>query len=205
MFLILLNKALSNPARRRSIRGKLTALVLASVGLAVLLVAGVSALRDGQRDTALATDRIAGTAKVLASLSSEAAAGGDRARAYAVIRSIGMMPDVQYARIERADGSLLAETGAAVRLTRDLSASGGRQAFSLSMLSSRTAQVAEPIVYARRPVGRVVVLGRIDGGASRLVLSLLTTLAAALVAAIAGRAVAQRLPRSVSGPITALF
>ncbi len=190
--------------RRRTIRGKLTALVLASVGLAVVLVAGISALRDGQRDTALAVGRLSDTAKVLASLSGEAAASGDRARAFAVIRSIGMMPDVEYARISGPTGALLAETGSAQRLTRDVSSAAGGQAFSLALLTSQTAQITAPIDYGHRRVGQVLIEGRLGDGRERLLSSLLISLGAALAAAIAGLAVAARLQRGISEPITAL-
>ena len=197
------NKALTPFRRRRSIRGKLTLLVLASVGLAVTLVAGISAVRDGRRDTAMAIGRLSDTAKVLASLSGEATAAGDRPHAYAAIRSIGMMPDVRYASIVRSDNSLLAETGSAVRLTRDESR-GAEGGFSFNLLQSRSAVVSAPIVYARRTVGTVVVEGRLDGGMDRLLTSLLISLGAALAAALAGLAVAARLQRSISQPISAL-
>ncbi|MBS0412011.1 MAG: hybrid sensor histidine kinase/response regulator, partial [Proteobacteria bacterium] len=195
----------SQPARRRrSIRGKLTALVLASVGLAVALVAGISAARDGQRDTALAMGRLSDTAKVMASLSGEAAAAGDRARAYAVIRSIAHMPDVEYARIYGANGALLAETGSAQRLTRDVSGRAGDQGFSLALLRSRTAELHERIDFGGRRVGEVLISGKLSDGRERLLSSLLISLGAALAAAIAGLAVAARLQRGISDPIAAL-
>jgi EAL domain-containing protein (putative c-di-GMP-specific phosphodiesterase class I)/signal transduction histidine kinase/CheY-like chemotaxis protein len=178
--------------------------VLASVGLAVALVAVASAWREGRRDAAVAMDRLANSATVLASLSGEASATNDRPRAFAALRSIGMMGDVVYARIERPDGSLLAETGSGVRLTRDVRAVSGAQGFSLAMLGSRTAEVSAPIVYARARVGRVVLLGRLEGVGGRLASSLLTSLIAALAAGAAGMALAERLQRRISRPITAL-
>src|SRR5271156_2453164 len=98
--------------RRRSIRGKLTFLVLASVGAAVTLVTGVLAWRDGDRETHAAFDRYSAIAKVTAAMSEEPAASGDRQRAYAALRAIAVMPDITYARVERPDGGLIAETGA---------------------------------------------------------------------------------------------
>jgi len=178
--------------------------VLASVGLAVALVAVASAWREGRRDATVAMDRLANSATVLASLSGEASATNDRPRAFAALRSIGMMGDVVYARIERPDGSLLAETGSGVRLTRDVRTVSGQQGFSFSMLGSRTAEVSAPIVYARARVGKVVLLGRLEGVGARLVSSLLTSLIAALAAGAAGMALAERLQRRISRPITAL-
>jgi signal transduction histidine kinase/EAL domain-containing protein (putative c-di-GMP-specific phosphodiesterase class I)/AmiR/NasT family two-component response regulator len=195
-----------NPIRRRrgSIRAKLAVLVLASVGIAVAVVTGVSAWRNGQREAALQMDRLAAEAAVVSSLTSQAAFQGDRMQAYEAIRSISLMPDVAYARVETAGGALLAETGSGVRLTSDIRVGKNAAAPSLwSMLRSRTVEVSAPVVYARRPVGRVVLVGRL-GGAGRFVSSLWISLAAALIASLAGLIVAWRLGRRVSGPIVAL-
>ncbi|MDP3661001.1 EAL domain-containing protein [Phenylobacterium sp.] len=191
-------------ARRRSIRGKLTWLVVASTSLAVALVAVVSTVRDGRREAALQTDHLRATAAVIASLSGEAAAQGDRTRAFAALRSIAALPDVGYARIETPDGVMLAEAGAAVRLTRDAKIAADQDLSLLSMLRSRTVEVSAPVVYARRDVGRVVLLGRLHGVGERLASSLLIGLLAALAATAAGLAVAWRLQRGIAGPILAL-
>jgi len=178
--------------------------VLASVGIAVALVTGVMAWRDGARETELAVDRLSAAARVTASMSEAAAAAGDRQGAYAALRAIAQTPGVAYARIERPDRSLLAETGAGVRLTRDLAAPAAGHASFLSALSSRTAEVSAPIEDGGRVVGRVVLLGRLGDGAARLASSLLLSLGAGLAAALAGLAVARRLQRRIAGPIIAL-
>jgi signal transduction histidine kinase/EAL domain-containing protein (putative c-di-GMP-specific phosphodiesterase class I) len=194
------------PTRRRSgsIRAKLTVLVLASVGMAVAVVTCVSALRDGQREATLAIDRLSTEAAVLSSLTSEAAAQGDRTRAYQAIRSISLMPDVAYARVETEGGALLAETGSGTRLVTDAKVAKGATPPPLwAMLRSRTVEVSAPVIYARQPVGRVVLVGRL-GGAARFVSSLWISLAAALIASLAGLGVAWLVGRRVSGPIVAL-
>jgi EAL domain-containing protein (putative c-di-GMP-specific phosphodiesterase class I)/signal transduction histidine kinase/CheY-like chemotaxis protein len=190
--------------RRRSIRGKLTFLVLASVGAAVTLVTGVLAWRDGDRETHAAFDRYSAIAKVTAAMSEEAAAAGDRQRAYAALRAIAAIPDITYARIERPDGGLIAETGAGVRLTSDLAATAGGHASVAALVGSRTAEVRAPIVYGGRTVGRVVMLGRLGDGGWRLLSSLLLSLCAGLAAAAAGLAVAARLQKRIAGPVVAL-
>ena len=83
---------------------KLALLVIASVGIAVCLIAGVSAWRDGEHEAALQQERLQATATVMASVAADAAAEGDKSKAFRVIRSIGAMPGVLYARIDRADG-----------------------------------------------------------------------------------------------------
>ena len=190
--------------RRRSIRGKLTLLVLASVGVAVALVTGVLAWRDGERETRAALDRLGSAAKVTAAMSEEATAAGDRQRAYAALRAIAQMPDIAYARIELPNGALLAETGAGVRLTSDIAADAGGGASIANLIGSHTAEVRAPIFYAGHRVGQVVMLGKLDDGLARLMSSLLLSLGAGLAAALVGLMVAARLQRRIAGPVVAL-
>jgi two-component system sensor histidine kinase BarA len=72
------------------------------------------------------------------------------------------------------------------------------------MLSSRTVEVSVPSSSLQRNVGRVVMLGELEGVAGRLGVSLLTGLLAALAAGAVGLAVARRMQRRISGPILAL-
>jgi len=178
--------------------------VLASVGVAVTLVTGVLAWRDGDRETHAALDRFASIAKVTAAMSEEATAAGDRQHAYAALRAIAVMPDITYARIERADGALLAETGAGVRLSSDVAQDSGSNASIANVIGSHTAEVRAPILYAGHAVGRVVMLGRLDDGLARLMSSLILSLGAGLAAALVGLAVAARLQRRIAGPVVAL-
>jgi EAL domain-containing protein (putative c-di-GMP-specific phosphodiesterase class I)/signal transduction histidine kinase/CheY-like chemotaxis protein len=194
----------SKGARRRSIRGKLTLLVLASVGAAVALVTCVLAWRESSRETHAAYDRLSSIAQLTAAMSEEATAQGDRARAYAALRVIAVVPDVSYARIERADGTLLAETGAGVRLTRDVVGAAGGGASTAALVGSHTAEVTAPILYGGRTVGRVVMLGKLGDGGALLFSSLLLSLGAGLAAALAGLAVARRMQRRIAGPVVAL-
>ena len=180
-------------------------LVLASIGLAVTLIAGVSTWRDANRDAAIQATRLSSATQVLATLSAGAASSGDRAQAYAAIRAVALMPEVSYARIESVNGALLAETGAGARLSTDARVGDVRHPPSfLQLMRSRSVQATAPIVDARRAVGRVVVLGQVSGEAGRVGQSLLISLLAALIAAIAGLAVAWRLQKGISGPIQAL-
>ena len=178
--------------------------MLASVVAAVAMVALVSTWRDSAREAARQTERLGATAAVIAAMTGEAAYLNDRDRAFAAIRVIGATPDIVYARIETADGALLAEAGAGVRLSRDARLASGGPLSLASVLRSRTVEVAAPVVFAKRPVGRVVLLGRLEGVGPRLLASLLLGLAAAVAAGTVGMAVAWRLQRRLTGPILAL-
>jgi two-component system sensor histidine kinase BarA len=196
---------LTIPVFRNSIRTKLALLVLTSVGIAVLLVAGVSAWRDGRRDAALQADRLRATAAMLASLTAEPAWRHDAPAAFSALRSIQLLPGVVYARIDDGDGKLLAETGSGSRLIRDADVTGGVGARSmLSMLHSSTLQATAPVVYATRPAGRITLVAKADNNTGRLLDSLLVTALAALVATLCGLAAAWRMQRRITTPIVAL-
>ena len=192
--------------RRRTLRGKLTFLVVSSVGVAVALVAGVSAWRDGQRDAAMQIDRLRATATVMSSLAAEATAKGDRARGFEVIRSIAQMPGVFYASIEGRDGRVLVQTGSGARLTSDVSldAEGHDRPSLMSQLQSRTVQVAAPIRSGAQTVGRLVLVSRTEGVLGRLTSSLEVSLFAAAAALLVGLMVAWRMQRAITTPVLAL-
>ena len=190
--------------RSRTLRGKLVALVLGSVGLAVALVTGVSAWRDGAREAALETARTAAVAQGLGSLAAEATANADRAGAFKVLRVIARMPDVTYARIDQFDGRVLAETGQGVRLVSDVQAGAGRGASLLAQLGSGSSEVSAPVIYDGRTVGKVTLLARSEGVLERLGASLAGSLGAAALATLAALVLAWRLQRRISAPIAAL-
>ena len=200
-------KSKRNPVRRRrTLRGKLSFLVVSSVGVAVALVASVSAWRDGQRDAAMQIDRLRATATVMSSLSAEAAAKGDRARGFEVIRSIARMPGVFYASIEQADGRALVQTGSGARLTTDVSldAESHDRPSLASQLQSRTVQVSAPIRSGGRVVGHLVLVSRTEGVLGRLASSLEVSLFAAAAALLVGLMVAWRMQRAITTPVLAL-
>ncbi len=177
-------------------------LVVASVGLAAAPIAGVSAWRDGAREVALETARLSAAARVVASLASTPAAHNDRMGAFTAIRSIAQMQDVVYGRIEGANGKLLVETGAGVRLRSDVRASG--RASLWTELFSQTSEVSAPIRFGNREVGRVVLLGHTEGMFQRFLASLAVSLGVALLAILAGLAIAWRLQERIARPIVAL-
>ena len=188
----------------RSIRAKLTVLVLASVGMAVAVVSGVLAWRDGQRETHAAYGpAVRRAAKVLAATSEEATARAT-GRAPCSHPLDRLMPDVAYARVERANGALLAETGSGARLIRDVAGRGGRPRLdrvAAALAHGRGDRADRLCPPAGRPRGAAGQLGAAARGASP---ACCISLAAGLTAALAGLAVAARLQRRISGPVVAL-
>ncbi|HVZ68025.1 MAG TPA: EAL domain-containing protein [Rhizomicrobium sp.] len=189
--------------RQTTLRRKLVLLVISSVGLAASPIAGISAWRDGEREVALETARLDAAARVVASLSSNAAAHNDRMGAFRAIRSIAQMSDVVYGRVEGANGKLLVETGAGVRLHGDVKSSGGNASL-LTELFSQTSEVSAPIRFGNRDVGRVVLLGQTEGMFQRFLTSLAASLGVSLLAILAGLAIAWRLQERIVRPIATL-
>ena len=188
----------------RSIRLRLAILVIASVSVAVAVVTAVSALREGRREAARQMEQFRAAAAVLASTSAQATAERSASGAYASLRAIKLLPGVDYARVETADGRTLAETGWGARLARDVSVSGQGGASTASLLASGTVEVRSPVTFGRRPVGQVVLLGRTSGVGERLAGALVVSLLAGLAAALVGMLVAWRMQRRITGPILAL-
>ncbi len=192
--------------RRRTLRGKLTFLVVSSVGVAVALVAGVSGWRDAERDGAMQIARLRDTATVMSSLAAEPTAAGDRARSYEVLRSIAAMPGVFYARIDNRSGQVLVQTGSGARLTSDVSlgAESKAEPSLMSQMRSRTVEVSAPIHSGAATVGRLVLVSRTEGVLGRLLASLQISAVAAAAALLVGLMVAWRLQRGIITPVLAL-
>ncbi len=190
--------------RQSTLRRKLVLLVVCSVGLAAAPIAGVSAWRDGAREVALETARLSAAAHVVASLSAQAAAHNDQMGAFRALRAIAQMSDVGYGRIEGANGKLLVETGAGVRLHSDVQASGTSSTSLWTELFSQTSEVSATIRLNNQSVGRVLLLGRTQGMFQRFLASLAISLGVALLAILGGLVIAWRLQERIARPIVAL-
>lgn len=190
--------------RRGGIYRKLAGLVLASLGVACAVTASISAWMDAERQAELELQRLTATAAVIASLSSDAVAAEDRAGAFRAIRAISEMPNLQYARIEAASGALLAETGSGVRLVSDARIEGEAQGGLLGLLSTRSITATSPVVHEGQEIGRLVVFSDLPDVRSRLMGTILATLAGALVAGVCGLLVAWRMGGRLAAPIVEL-
>ena len=184
---------------------KLAGLVLAALLASFVVTAAVSTWIDLRRQAALETNRLTQTARVIGSLASDAVVRGDRAGSFTAIRSVSQMPGISYARIESAQAGLLAETGAGARLISDATVEGAEGSLSIwSVLKTGSIQVTVPIVSEGEAVGSITLFSRTPELRGRVLSTIWTTLAGALVAVIAGLIVALRMARGISAPIVAL-
>lgn len=173
--------------------------------LTTCIVTATLAVWVSARDqSALETQRLTQTARVIASLAADSVRTKDASGTFAAIRSIGQMPDITYARITGPDGRLVAETGGGVRLTSDVTVEQAGKTSFWSVLRSGTLQASAPVVSQGRLVGEVTLLSRAPGLQSRVLAAVLTGLAGAGVALLAGLLIAFRMARRISNPIVQL-
>ena len=179
-------------------------LVITPLALAVALITGMSTWRYASGAAELESHRLEYAAVTLAAFGADAVQARDQQGAFAALRAIAQIDDVQYARLETLDGRVLAETGSGARLSND-ALEGGSNLMSMGQLfGARSIEVREPVLYGGRPVGSVVVLSRTEGALDRARSGLAVTGFGAGAAAILGLLVAFRLQRGISAPIVGL-
>jgi signal transduction histidine kinase/EAL domain-containing protein (putative c-di-GMP-specific phosphodiesterase class I)/CheY-like chemotaxis protein len=192
------------PRVRRTLQRKLTGLVITPLLIAGAGVTLLTAWMEADRSAALERRSLEATGAVIASSAAEATAAGDRTRAFRALRSIAQLEEVTYARIERLDGWVLAETGSGARLVTDAQVSSGGSAPFWSLLLSHNVETTASILHAKRPVGRVVMLSKTDGLLRGLLANFLATVGGLCVAGLVGMVVARGLQRRIAGPVVAL-
>ncbi|NBW09138.1 MAG: EAL domain-containing protein [Caulobacteraceae bacterium] len=179
--------------------------MLASLLASFLVTATVSTWIDLRRQATLETNRLTQTARVIGSLASDAVAADDRAESFKAIRSVAQMPGITYARLRSLRSGLLAETGGGARLVSDATVDGGDGRLSIwSVLSTGSIQVTAPVMSEGETVGAITIFSQTPELRGRVLSTIWTTLAGALVAVVAGLIVAQRMARRISAPIVAL-
>ncbi len=195
----------TSPISKGSLGRKLIGLVLASLVTSFVVTALFATWTDLSRRAQLETDRLTQTAQVIGSLSADAVREGDRGAAFGAIRSVGQMSGVNYARLQTADGKLLAETGSGARLVSDTSVADDDAAHSLwSVLTTGSIQATAPVISRGETVGTITVFASTPDLSAQVLSTIWTTLAGAVIATLSGMLVAIRMARVISGPIVAL-
>ncbi len=119
----------------------------------------------------------------------------------AALTAVSRIPDILMARIILEDGITLASMGQTAYLSNDVVMQNDGP---LSLLFKGTLPVSVDIIKGGMVCGKLVMLGDIRSLRRQIVLSIVTTFAAAVLAALVGVFASRPLQRRIVGPLTEL-
>ncbi len=191
--------------QRSTLARKLLLIVVAAVGSATIIMTGVSIMRETAGYMHAKRDELTAAAQVFASATAEATLQNNRFSALQSMRAIARIPNLDFARLETADGATLAAVGTAAVLERDLDLQADAEQHDfLGLLTSRRISVSAPVIKGGNEIGRLTLVASNQDLISRLIENITTILAAAAVALAIGLLIASRLRRTITSPINAL-
>ena len=178
---------------------------MGSVLLSTLPVAGLFVAREASRQAESRWTAMTTVADMLAGNAANAAQSGDGNAAFAALRAVTQTPGVTYARIEGADGRILAESGAGARLANDLTLKADApKADIAALVLTRTIRVVAPIKLGTHRLGQVVIVHEANGFGKALFEALAGILAIAATALAASLWLSRRLQRGMTQPLADL-
>ena len=189
--------------RAKSLRSRLTVLVIVAIFGAVLVVTGSSVWREATQNRALRFAEMNATANVFASAISEFVAEGDRQNTLNSLRAVSQIPNVSYIQVTTADGVPFVELGAAVHLESSNSTEPTWRK-PLSYITATPEVTAAPIIRAGETIGELRLLSSGDTTSERVLEILYDAGMAAIFAAAIGMLIALRMQRSITDPILEL-
>ncbi len=191
--------------RRSSIRRRLNGLVLGSVLLSTLPVAGLFVAREVSRQAETRWTAMTTVANILAANATDAVQSGDRSAAFTALRAVSHSPGVTYARIQDVHGKVLAESGAGARLANDLTLQADAPHADIgALVLTRTIRIVAPVRLGTHTLGDVVIVHTADGFGKTLFIALASILAIAAAALATALWLAGRLQSSMTRPLAEL-
>ena len=190
-----------NLPKRKTIGGKIAALIAFSVFSAMILLAvflGVLQLNTSVQDK---RTQLESTAYIYASALADNIETQDRSAAQKVLRSITRVPNVLYAAAIDTNGQTIASMGNVTFLTSD-QVEG--QPSNFKLLTKGNMPIAVDIVRGDERVGKLVILGDIRDIRSQLLWTLVTTALASIVAALLAFPISGPLRDRIVNPIVLL-
>jgi len=185
-----------------SIKTKLVLIVLAGIVSAMLLTAILTGWQAADRRFHGLKDELDSIALTLAIAVAPAQAAGTYHDVQKILRAIGRMPKVNYARVLAPDGDLIAAFGNGVLLQRDAGlVDPNEKPGLLKLLTMKTYPAEAPIIQGGKNVGTLLLIADVSELRGVLAESFKFAMLWSLLAAMAGLLVALRLAKSLTGPI----
>ncbi|MGL4397147.1 MAG: ATP-binding protein, partial [Hyphomicrobium sp.] len=179
----------------RSIRNKLTAVVLLSVIPALLIASVLGAFREADHQGASRRAEFQGIANALAAAASEPLAAKDRRQVANALKGIGAIPNLTHISVRDSTGLTVFQFGTGILVSQNTR----RDVFNLN-----THPVEAEIRHAGKPIGRLLLIADISDVSDALSRSLKAALIAGVMSALAGLLASYRMQRAVATPIAEL-
>ncbi len=191
----------TNLPKRKTIGGKIAALIAFSVFSAMILLAIFLGMLQLNTSVQGKKTQLESAAYIYASALAESIETQDRSSAQKVLRSITRVPNILYAAAIDTNGQTIASMGNVTFLTSD-QVEGQPSIFKL--LTKGNMPVAVNIVRGDEKVGKLVILGDIRDIRTQLFWTLLTTAVASIVAALLAFPISGPLRKRIVSPIVLL-
>lgn len=187
--------------RTQSFRIRLTLLVIVAIFGAICVVTGSSVWREIRQFGVDKTEQLEVSARIFAATLAEPMGSDSRDGVYDSLRAIAQLPNINYVRVETMDGSLYAELGGTVSLSR---VENAIHHDPINILRSKIVAARTPIILGGNEIGALVVFADASSLDDRIQALLWDALIAALFAAALGLMIAVRMQRDIIFPIVEL-
>ncbi len=184
-----------------SIGNRIGWLVARAVFAAVFTASLVLTYVQSSQEIVRTRKSLENTGYVLAASVADAVVKNDRREAFGSLSAVSRIPEILMVAISGADGKVLANLGQATLLQSDIINAANSD---LEMLFKGRMPVAIDIVQGGVVAGKLTMVADISSVRQIFLLTLLTTLAAALAAACMGMLVSRPLQRRIIEPVAGL-
>ena len=189
----------------RSIRTKLTVLVLATVVSSVLLVSAVFAWIDLDHRFQAKRHELQGIAAAFATSVAYPLANRELDNVARTLSAVGRIPGLTYARVSDGEGRPVHQFGFGVVVTNQIGAVEANPDIGpFTALYLATYPVAAPIISGGNRIGQVTLIADLSSLRGAVADSILSALIAATMAATFGLLLSRRLQRGIMRPISKL-
>ena len=191
------------PIRTKSMRSRLTALVIVAIFGAVAVATASSVWREAAQFGAGNRADLFASANVFASAISEHVENGDKAGTLNALRAISYIPSIDYVRVEGIEGELFAELGdtqSAEKYTQRTISENSPLAF----FTAQSASASVPIVVGDETIATLTLHAKTGSLSGRIGLLLYDALVAAVFAGGIGVLIALKMQRAITDPILSL-
>jgi diguanylate cyclase (GGDEF)-like protein len=187
--------------RHQGIGKRIARLLALATFFAVFSAALVQTVFQTHRDLNTRKLSMQATAYALASAAGDAVANADKPKAMAALTAVSRIPEILMANIALPDGTTLATMGQTAYLANDVVTESDN---ATSLLFKGLIPVSVDIVKGGVVRGKLVMIGDIRSLRSQIVFTIISTFAAAVLAALLGVAASRPLQRRIVGPLTDL-